>query len=133
MRTWEQVQLHRDDLPTWARERAAELAMDPDLDISSELRWLEGVILEAQVRVLALKLILSHPVVIPEIHYEQFRSPHTCWRDGSWPFPYGLLQEEYGTLRGLLENGSGFPLGVSVGGCMVTWDELVTEFGDNDD
>ena len=130
-----EAKLYKTDLAAWARRRAAEIAADPGMDITGEIRWLESVIEEAQVRLSAARVHLTHPVVIPEIHYMEhhhLRTEPLFTEPTAVGAKYGLLEQAFSTLCGMSENGWGTPIGASVGGCPITMAELLAEFGEDE-
>lgn len=117
-----------------AAEFAAHLARQyPDHGqladaISREIHRLRTHIAEATARIRALEKHLEHPRVLVVLHYKRYHAPETS------DIAEGMtLEGAYHQLWHLtLDNGTGWPTGVEVGGCMVGWDELVTEFGEYD-
>ena len=124
--------------PDWyeadAGEHAAHLVRQyPDHGqladaISREIHWLRTHIAEATARIRALEKHLEHPRVLVVLHYKRYHAPETS------DIAEGMtLEQAYHQLWHLtLDNGTGWPTGVEVGGCMVTWDELIAEFGEYD-
>lgn len=96
--------------------------------ISREIYWLRTRIAEATARIWALEKHLEHPRVLVVLHYKRYHAPETS------DIAEGVtLEQAYHQLWHLtLDNGTGWPTGVEVGGCMVGWDELATEFGEYD-
>lgn len=122
--------------PEWfeagANSFAAHLvAQYPDPDqladaISREIHWLRTHIAEATARVWALEKHRESPRVLVVLHYRRYHAPETSdMSEGE------TLEQAYHQLWHLTyDNGTGSPIGVEVGGCMVGWDELVGEFGE---
>lgn len=104
----------------------AEQLKHPDFDLIQHIAWLREHIEQAQARLRALEKHLECPRVLVVLHYKEYRSPMT-----SDAAEGRTLEEAYHLLWHMTyANGTGAPTGIEVGGCMVTWDELVTEFGD---
>lgn len=106
----------------------AEQLKDPNFDLRQQIDVCSRTIERWRYRLAALEKHLESPRVLVVLHYKRYRDPLTSdAAEGC------TLQRAYHLLWHLAyDNGAGVPVGVEVGGCMVTWDELVTEFGDYD-
>lgn len=96
--------------------------------ISRELHWLRTHIAEATARMWALEKHRSSPRVLVVLHYKHYTADEISdISEGQ------TLEQAYHQLWHLCyDNGTGAPVGVEVGGYMITWDELVAEFGEYD-
>lgn len=124
-----------EDFETEANRQAAHLVSQyrdqPDQltdAINREMLWLYNHIAEATARVRALEKHFESPRVLVVLHYKHYTADETSdISEGH------TLQQAYHQLWHICyDNGHGAPHGVEVGGCMVTWDELITEFGEYD-
>jgi hypothetical protein len=106
---------------------AAQLK-DPTFDLERQIDLCRERIVQWKARMVALEKHLSYPRVLVVLHYKQYRSPMTsdCSEGETLERAYQILWHM------TYDNGTGAPTGIEVGGCMVTWDELVAEFGDYD-
>jgi hypothetical protein len=102
--------------------------------LMARVAGLRADIEDRRARLAELEVQLSHPSVIPVMHYMEHGASHDdplC--ETRRALPYGLLREAYGMLCGFLDNGLAWPIGVSVGGHKFTTNELIAEFGDPTD
>lgn len=106
----------------------AEQLEDPAFDLVKHIAWLREHIERAQSRLRVLEKHLESPRVLVVLHYKHYREPMTSdFSEGE------TLERAYHQLWHLTyDNSTGAPIGIEVGGCMVTWDELVAEFGEYD-
>lgn len=99
---------------------------------SPDYRAIEDRILacQVQIRVLqdevrSLRALRSHPVVLPVMHWKEYRSDmESVWGDHGPDESGDLLRDAYGVAYAMTENGQGYPTGVSVGGAFLSMDEL---------
>jgi len=106
-------------------------ALEDDIrarDIRVRIHLCDLVIRQAQEQRDRLRKQISYPRVLVTLHYKTYRTHTTSdLSEGQ------TLEQAYHLLWHLTyDNGTGSPLGIEVGGCMVTWEQLVTEFGEYD-
>ena len=90
-------------------------------EIRAEIEELRAQIKEVakplQDRLDYLWKVLNGPRVTPVVHY---MSHHSRYEDEHWKDD---LVSAFHACDHMIDNGSGHPIGVSVGGAMTTWDE----------
>lgn len=98
---------------------------DPEFDLAAQIRLCREYIRQWQDRLWALEKHLESPRVLVVLHYKRYHADQTSdISEGQ------TLEQAYHQLWHICyDNGNGYPVGVSVGGRMVTWDELIDEFG----
>jgi hypothetical protein len=95
-------------------------------DIRERIWLCELTIAQAREQIDRLRAQISYPRVLVTLHYKQWAAP--CTSDAA---EGDTLEQAYHLLYHItLDNGDCWPVGVEVGGCMVTWDELIEEFGE---
>lgn len=93
--------------------------------ITDEISECEAEIVRRHCRIWKLRELMSHPVVLPVIHWKQYRSDmEWTWGEHGPDLSGDLLNDAYGVARAIPENGQGWPVGVSVGGAFLSMDEL---------
>jgi hypothetical protein len=106
----------------------AEQLKDPNFDLTQQIDLCHKQIDQWRMRLVALEKHLSYPRVLVVLHYKRYREPMTSDAAEGYTLEYAYHLLYHMTY----DNGTGAPTGIEVGGCMVSWDELVAEFGDYD-
>jgi hypothetical protein len=93
--------------------------------VTDRIARLRKEIEERHAEIWRLRRFISHPVVFPVMHWKEYTvDTGEVYGDYAPDTNGDLLRGAYMSLCGMLENGTGWPVGVSVGGAMITMDEL---------
>lgn len=93
--------------------------------VTDQIAKLRKEIEERQAEIWRLRGLISHPVVFPVMHWKEYtKATASAYGDYAPDTSGDLLRGAYMSLCGMLENGTGWPKGVSVGGAMITMEEL---------